>query len=207
VANDYTPQAPMKWLLDRLQACVASEGEFDDAALLDLLNEGYASACERSRCLEAAAALAVSAGNASVSLPADWVATLGVYEGGQRLTPLPEWDTGEQALTGTYFELAGSLGFPITSTIGRTLMLHYAQKPVYASLSDALDARFPKEWHYLIRHYAAWRIYLRSGGAQDMGKATFERNIFELGCRQLARRRDVDSEAPRRIAHAFEAAL
>lgn len=180
-----TPTAPVRFCISRLRQAVAEEARFADSELLDFINEGYRSACERSRCLRSYASFSFDPGVQEAALPADHSETIRVYQNGQRLELVP-FDHATRQIAGTYYQYDGTLGLStIDQDATQTVVLYYAQVPTL--LDYDATPQWGTEWNYLLRHYAAWRCVLAAGGAQTIKKAVAERVAFDTGVRMLAR--------------------
>lgn len=195
----------MQWLLRRLRNCRFAQSPYSDADVLGMLNDGYRSACERSLLLRAYTPLPVGAGVQTLALPSDWAATIGVYRAGVQLEYEPMWET--PGLTGAYY------GDPATRSLyladagaggTDTVFLHYARSPLALALTDTPEPAFGREWWWLPYHYAAWRLYLGQGGAQDLGAAAFERQMFDGGVASLRLAANTDASGVARIRTAQE---
>jgi hypothetical protein len=84
-----SPTLPVRFCIYRLRQNVAEASRFSDDDLVQFINDGYQSACERSACLPAITTLTVPAGTNEVALPADWARTLHVYQDGASSAPSP----------------------------------------------------------------------------------------------------------------------
>jgi hypothetical protein len=80
-----SPTLPVRFCIYRLRQNVAEASRFSSDDLVQFINDGYQSACERSACLPAITTLTVPAGSNEVALPADWARTLHVYQDGGEL--------------------------------------------------------------------------------------------------------------------------
>lgn len=191
----------MQWLLARLRTRIFTESPYDDTAILGILNDGYQSACERSMVLRSWTTLALGAGLSTVNLPADWAATIGVYRDSAQMEYLPVWE--EPGRTGAfYFDTATrtlAFGDAGASPGGTSVILHYARTPTRLGLTDTPEPAFGREWWYMLRHYAAWRLYLYQGGAQDLAAAQYERQSFETAVEGLRRSANADASGVARL--------
>jgi hypothetical protein len=178
-----TPTPRVRFTIMRLRQSVAEPSRFEDQDLLDLINEGYRSACQRSSCLQAVTTLIVPAGFNETELPFDWARTIKVYQAGRALDVVP-WRHTTRSLPGTYYQYEGFVGLGATTTDADTsVVLYYARIPTPLDFND--DPEWGPEWDHLLRHYAAWRCTLAAGGAQTVKTASLERARFELGVQLL----------------------
>lgn len=200
-----TPTPPVRFALYRLRQAVAESSRFQDEELLAILNEGYRSACQRSQCLQAVVTLTFDPGLFEIALPDDWSSTLRVYVGGVALEPAP-YRHSTMTLPGTYYQIEGKIGLNPADAdpdAGVDAVFFYARTPDDLGYDDTPE--WGPEWNYLLRHYAAWRCILASGGAQTIGKAVQERRLFENGVRQLRwQNRPGASGSARRLRHISE---
>jgi hypothetical protein len=178
---------PMRYLLARLRAAYADPAAFSDDQILRFLNDGYKAACVASHCLRAWTTITLTANFQEYALPSDWVATIGVYMAGNRMTPLstriaPRGDRGP-----FYYSFDGVLGLVTVPIAGGSLVLHYAREPVSLGIDDTPEQQFGPEWYWIMRSYAVWHLASLSSGAQDISRARHERDLFDQGVAQLER--------------------
>lgn len=175
-----TPTPPLRFQIVRLRQAVASDARFTDQELLDLLNEGYVSACQRSECLLSLVTLTFMAASNEVLLPLDHVRTIRLYQAGNKLEPI-SYQHSSQMLRGTYYQYEGTIGLSIGGDT--TALMLYARSPIRLGIDDTPE--WGREWDHILRHYAAWRCILASGGAQTIRKAMSERSAFDNAVRLL----------------------
>jgi hypothetical protein len=174
------PTAPLRFQLLRLRQAVASDSRFTDQELLDLLNEGYVSACQRAECLLSMVTLTFTAASNEVPLPLDHVRTVRVYQAGKKLEPI-SYQHSSQRLRGTYYQYEDVIGLSIGGDT--SVLMLYARSPIRLGFDDVPE--WGREWDHLLRHYVAWRCIIASGGAQTLRKALAERSAFDNGVRLL----------------------
>lgn len=180
MASVLTPTPPVRFQIMRLRQAVASDSRFTDDDLLTLINEGYRSACQRAECLVAIAQLDFTADAPEQQLPGDHVRTIRVYQTGKKLEPI-SYAHSSMMLRGTYYQYQGTIGLSLADDT--SVLMFYARSPIPLGLDDTPE--WGREWDHLLRHYAAWRCILASGGAQTIRKAMGERAAFEDGVRRL----------------------
>lgn len=183
MATTLTPTPPIRFCINRLRQSIAEASRFSDEDLLDLINEGYRSACERAQALQSVATITFPAGTLEAALPVDWSQTIRVYQAGRPLDPIPYRHASAQ-LAGTYYQYDGIVGVSIGDPeVETSAVMLYARSPVNLFYDDT--PQWGPEWNYLLRHYTAWRCVLAAGGAQTVGKAVRERQLYEAGVRRL----------------------
>jgi len=177
------PTTPVRFCIARLRQSVAESSRFSDDDLLGIINDGYRQACRRAENLETLVTLTITAGSVETALPDDWVVTKRVYQSGVPLDPVDYRRIADDA-AGTYYQYARVIGVPATTADSdTTLLLLYAREPDTLDYDDTPE--WGAEWNYLLRHYAAWRCILASGGEQTIRKAVQQRTQFENAVRKL----------------------
>ena len=176
------PSPPIRFCLNRLRQSVASDARFTDDELLVMVNQGYRSACEQSHCLQNVITITFPAGESEAVLPASHVHTIGVYQAGAKLTPIP-YSQSLLAKPETYYQYEGTIGLSRISEAGDQILMLYARSPQPLGFDDVPE--WGAEWNYLLRHYAAWQCVLASGGAQTIRKAVGEMAAFQRGVQAL----------------------
>jgi hypothetical protein len=178
-----SPTLPVRFCIYRLRQNVAEASRFSDADLIQFINDGYQSACERSACLPAITTLTVPAGAVEVALPADWARTLHVYQDGGELGTVSYQDA-LRVPTGSYYQYEATIGLTgEPSTSDATLYILYARIPSPLTLDGVPE--WGGEWNYLLRHYAAWRCMRAASGAQDLRWIVNERAFYDDGVAHL----------------------
>jgi hypothetical protein len=177
-----TPTPPVRFCIARLRPRWAETSRFSDAELLELVNDGYRSACEQSELLETLDIITTTAGVQSYPLPADWGRTIAVYQAGFPLVREPLRDLPSN-LGGTFDDYDGNLTLGEAPAEAGSLYLLYSRVPALLGLDDTPE--WGGEWDYLLRHYVAWQATIQSGGAQSIATALAERANFDAGVQAL----------------------
>lgn len=155
----------------------------NDEDLLVLLSRGYQHIVERARSMPRLVTTSY-AGSSWYSLADDVFQVLAVFDAGGRLPRLATShlaDTSERA----YFLQPGLLGFSQPAEAGSFTMLAAMTPEPFSTWSSMPGGELPEEFHYLLVHYARWRIYELARGAGGIGQAQWERGQLEQGIQKL----------------------
>jgi hypothetical protein len=183
VSTVLSPTLPVRFCIYRLRQNVAEASRFSDADLVQFINDGYQSACERSACLPAITTLTIPAGTNEVALPADWARTLHVYQDGAELGVV-SYQNALGVPAGSYYQYEATIGLTgEPSASDTTLYVLYARIPSALNLDGVPE--WGGEWNYLLRHYAAWRCMRAASGAQDLRWIVNERAFYDDGVAHL----------------------
>lgn len=192
-----TPRPILRHLKDRLRQNYVDDALYDDAEVLDLLNDAYRDACEQSRCLETLYTFTLVSGQVEYSLPADYSSTLAIYANGIELESIPLAGAfSSVAATGNnvggYYIYGANIGFWITSAMTSAVKLLYAAYPApLANFDSTLDPRFPEEFADILVHYVRWRVQMLSGGAERITQARWDRALYDQRIKELRRRNNI----------------
>jgi hypothetical protein len=183
-----TPQPILMHLRDRLRANYVDSSLYDDGDLLSLLSDAYIEACERAAVLEQLATITVTPLTATeYALPADHSQTQLVYLDGVALDQASLQASIGPITADAYYEYATTIGFTLVNTTdARTARLLYCARPAaFATWADDLDPRFPIEFADMLVHHVRWRVQMLSGGAERIGQALGDRDVFQTRVGEL----------------------
>jgi hypothetical protein len=195
---DLTPRPSLEYIRDRLRLVLVEDALINDEDLLTLLSRGYQHIVERARSMPRLVTLSYT-GSSWYSLSDDVFQVLAVFDSYGRLPRLATSrlvDTSERA----YFLQPGLLGFSQPADAGSFTMLAAMTPEPFSTWASVPGPELPAEFHYLLVHYARWRVYELARGAGGIGQAQWERGQLEQGIQKLRiQAGSVDAAEPVRI--------